>query len=99
MRRAARVDANQSEIIKAFREVGCSVFPLHTVGRGFPDLAVGCRGLNLLVEIKNGSKCPSAQKLTPDEARFFQDWRGQVATVACSQDAIEMVQSVFSNCP
>jgi len=41
MRRAARTDSNQAAIVAAFRDLGCSVFTLHTVGRGFPDLAVG----------------------------------------------------------
>jgi len=71
MRRSARTDSNQAAIVAAFRDLGCSVFTLHTVGRGFPDLAVGCNGLNLLIEVKDGSKCPSARRLTSDEQRFI----------------------------
>ena len=41
MRRAARTDANQAEIVAALRGVGASVQPLHAVGQGCPDLLVG----------------------------------------------------------
>ena len=40
MRRAARVDDNQGQIVDALRRVGCSVWSLAGVGKGFPDLAV-----------------------------------------------------------
>ena len=44
MRRAARVDRNQAEIVVALRAGGASVQPLHAVGKGVPDLLVGWRG-------------------------------------------------------
>lgn len=43
MRRAARTDANQVEIVSALRAIGCSVSDTSGVGGGFPDLAVGFR--------------------------------------------------------
>ena len=36
MRRAAKVDANQPEIVQALRKAGCFVQPLHTVGQASP---------------------------------------------------------------
>ena len=63
MRRAA-VDANQAEIVKALRKVGATVQPLHRVGQGCPDLAVGHGGVNHMIEVKDGSKPPSARGLT-----------------------------------
>ena len=65
--------------------------PLHTVGKGCPDLLCGVRGTNLLVEIKDGQKVPSARKLTPDEAAWHQSWRGQVAIVESVDDALLLV--------
>jgi Holliday junction resolvase len=56
MRRAARVDRNQSEIVTALRSLGCSVQPLHTIGSGCPDLLIGIDGQNLLIEVKDGAK-------------------------------------------
>jgi len=68
-----------------------SVQPLHTVGKGCPDLLCGVRGTNLLIEIKDGQKVPSARKLTPDEAAWHQSWRGQVAIVESVDDALRLV--------
>lgn len=95
MRRAARTDSNQTAIVAAFRELGCSVFPLHQVGRGFPDLAVGCNGLNLLIEVKDGSKRPSARRLTTDEQRFTEGWSGQVCIVASVEDVRLIVGNIL----
>jgi hypothetical protein len=86
VRRAAKVDANQAEIVAALRKIGATVQPLHGVGSGCPDLLVGYRGVNYTLEIKDGSKPPSARKLTPDQVEWHINWRGQVA-VADSIDA------------
>ena len=83
--RAAKVDANQGEIVEALRQAGCTVQLLHMVGKGCPDLLVGTRGINVLIECKDGSKPPSARKLTADQLEWHDAWRGQV-TVVCSVD-------------
>jgi Holliday junction resolvase len=67
MRRAARTDSNQTEIVAILRSLGCSVQMLHAVGAGCPDLLVGVAGQNLLIEIKDGSRKPSARRLTSDQ--------------------------------
>lgn len=85
--RARRVDANHARIVKAFRQMGCSVHDTSRLGGGFPDLVIGKHGLNVLVEIKDGSKPPSARKLTDDEAQFHAAWKGRVATVLDVDDA------------
>jgi hypothetical protein len=61
-----RIDANQPEIVKAFRQLGCEVAITSNLGHGFPDLIVGKpkRQKVVLVEVKDGSKPPSARKLT-----------------------------------
>lgn len=91
MRRAARVDDNQRQIVDALRRVGCSVWSLAGVGKGFPDLAVGFRGRNLFLEVKDGSKPPCKRKLTPDEEAFHASWRGHVAVVESVEDALKIV--------
>lgn len=97
MRRAAKVDANQPAIVEALRAVGCTVQPLHAVGKGCPDLLVGLPGTrsNLLLEVKDGSKPPSARKLTPDQAVWHDAWRGQVAVVSSVKEALEAVGVPF----
>ncbi|MFN7002205.1 MAG: hypothetical protein ACK4NW_02100 [Roseinatronobacter sp.] len=87
MRRAAKVDRNQSEIVGALRAVGASVQPLHAVGQGCPDLAVGFRGQCFFLEVKDGSLPPSARKLTSAQEEWHAAWRGHVAVVTSEQEA------------
>jgi hypothetical protein len=86
--RAARVDDNQKEIVKALRDMGCSVQHLHAVGKGCPDLLVGYKGFNILLEIKDGCKSQSEQKLTPDQTIWHYAWRGHVDVVNTVGSAI-----------
>lgn len=91
MRRAARVDSNQEAITEALRKIGASVQHLHSQGAGCPDLLVGWRGMNTLLEIKDGSKPPSARKLTEDQVKWHAEWRGQVTVVENVEQAIAAV--------
>ena len=89
--RAARVDGNQREIVQALREAGATVQHLHTVGKGCPDVLVGYRGANLLLELKDGSLPPSRQKLTADEEYWHTVWRGQVEIARSVEDALRII--------
>lgn len=91
MRRAGRVDANQAETVKALRDAGMSVCILSSMGKGVPDLLVGWRGLNCLLELKDGSKPPSAQVLTKDEQDWHGAWAGQLRTVRTPEEAVLVV--------
>lgn len=91
MRRAAKVDRNQAEIVEYFRSFGASVAHTHMVGQGFPDIVVGYQGRNFLVEIKDAKKPPSKRKLTPDEAEWHANWRGNVTVVMCAADVEQLV--------
>lgn len=86
--RAAKVDENQKQIVKALRDMGCSVQHLHAVGKGCPDLLIGYKGFNLLLEVKDGNKSPSQQKLTPDQHVWHNGWRGYVDVVNSVDSAI-----------
>lgn len=96
--RGNRIDENQTEIVGVFRQLGCTVAITSMIGQGFPDLVVGIVGrnerVNLLVEIKDGSKPPSARKLTAPEQKFHDSWRGQICIVSSPNDAIELYNSV-----
>lgn len=48
-----KVDSNQKEIVNYLCKRGCSILYLHTLGRGAPDLCVGYKGFNILVEVKS----------------------------------------------
>lgn len=93
MRKRARVDTNQKEIVEALRRQGATVLHLHTVGRGCPDILVGYQGENFLLELKDGSKSASKQKLTPDEVSFFESWCGQVTVVNSIESAIALLNT------
>ncbi len=52
MRRAARTDANHSEIAQAARGVGAGVIDLHAAGvKDLPDLLIAYHGETILCEI------------------------------------------------
>lgn len=95
--KAKRTDANQTEIVKAFRDLGCSVFILSSVGKGCPDILVGYRNINFLFEIKDGKKPKSARKLTECEKVFFEQWNGQVSTISSIDDAVYFINRVNKN--
>lgn len=69
-RRAARTDANQSPIVRGLRRFGAFVVVLSAVGGGVPDLLVGFRGRWFLLELKDGAKSPSRQKLRDKQVDF-----------------------------
>lgn len=91
MRRAARIDANQPAIIAALRSIGATVQPLHAVGGGCPDLLVGLRGRNILMEVKDGARPPSERRLTADQVEWHAGWRGTVAVVNSAEEAVRAV--------
>lgn len=72
MRRAARVDKTQEEIVVCLRLIGASVQLLHTVGKGCPDSIIGFKGKTYLVEFKTGEKA----EFTPDQLAWNLDWKG-----------------------
>ncbi len=122
MRKIARIDNNQPDIVKAYRDVGASYQHLHTIGGGVPDGLVAFDGVtivsrlltsqqiawalakmfpgnsfkiysgaNLCVEIKDGSKPPSKQALTPDEQEWHESWKGPVLIIKSVDEALKSV--------
>ena len=68
MRRAARVDSNQAQIVSVLRAAGAYVWII-----GLPvDLLVGYKGHTMLVEIKDGP----GKRLTALQQAFFAKWVG-----------------------
>ena len=92
MRRAAKIDANQEAVVSALRAAGASVQSLAAVGKGVPDLLVGYKGKTLLMEIKDGRKPPSAQRLTEDQLTWHGAWKGgSLAVVDGPESALRML--------
>ena len=84
MRYAARVDANQEQIVSALRSVGAYVWII-----GLPvDLLVGYKNHTFLVELKSGPK----KRLTKLQADFFENWSGStLARIDCPEAALRMI--------
>lgn len=84
MRRAARTDANQEEIIKALRAIGAQVVYLKEP----VDLLVGFRGTTHLMEIKTDDG-----RLTKAQAEFLAKWNGGPAWIV--QTPSQAIQAVI----
>lgn len=93
-----RVDANQKEIVAALRKVGATVQTLHEVGKGCPDLLVAFRGVNYLLEVKDGKKTPSKQRLNEDEQEWHAKWGGPVHVVRSVDEAIRVLGAQTTSC-
>ena len=93
MRRAARVDANQAEIVAALRAAGASVWPI-----GLPvDLIVGKHGKTALMEIKvlTGKLNPKPASYTQLQKDFMLSWNGgPVATVTDVEGALRVLATM-----
>lgn len=88
---ARAIDANQPEIVKALRKAGCTVEHLYAVGKGCPDLLVSIDDQVFLIEVKDGTKPPSAQALTPAQITWHKEWCATVHVVNSIAGALEVV--------
>ena len=83
---AAKTDGNQNEIVQVFRGMNCTVALLHAVGKGIPDLLVGCRGVNLLVECKIKTGVLNLMQI-----EWHNHWSGQVTVCRSANEAADLV--------
>ena len=95
MRKYGKVDSNHAKIVRALRQIGCSVQSLASVGSGCPDLVVAKNNCIWLCEVKDGTKPPSQRKLTPDEVEWHARWKSEVWVLNSVEEALEMVQKRF----
>jgi hypothetical protein len=94
MRRRAKVDVTQPEIVAALKSAGATVQHLHSVGAGCPDLMVGFRGRNWLIECKPDVGSPSKRKLRETQVEWHEGWKGQVATVETAEAALAVIGAI-----
>ena len=91
MRRAARVDDNQKEIVNGLRRVGASVLIVSQLKNCF-DILVGYNGVNYIMEIKDGKKPLSQRRLTTGEKEFKNKWKGgKYHVVETLEQAIDII--------
>lgn len=85
MRRAAKRDNSEPEIVTALTQCGFSVYRLDRPC----DLLVGFRGRTFLVECKTGTK-GYAKTLNDNQQQFNDTWRGsKLVKLTSAQDAID----------
>jgi len=88
MRKRAKKDNNQDSIVKALRMIpGLSVAITSQLGNGFPDLVIGYKSKNYLIELKLTNK----SKLTPDEVRFLKNWCGHYAVCSLLEEILILI--------
>lgn len=88
-----RVDANHWEIFNTLKRLGWCVISTAELGGGFPDLVAAKDGVIKLIEVKDGRKRPSAQKLTACEALYHRDMAAAgcpIVIVRSVDDAINL---------
>ena len=90
--RNSKIDINHRQIVDALRKAGCSVQSLAACGQGVPDLLVGYRGQNILIEVKNAKG-----KLTDHQIEWHAKWNGQVSIVRSVEDAIDVLEMITLN--
>jgi len=93
VRRAARVDANQGEIVEAMKAAGATVWVL-----GLPvDLLVGAGGKTALAEVKVlvGKKDPKPAPYTRLQQDFMLYWRGgEIVTLTTVDEGLALVKAM-----
>lgn len=87
MRQAAKVDANQPDIVADLRKIGATVW---VIGRPV-DLLVGYRHRTFIFEVKDPEQDAWHRKLNRNQQIFFEDWRGQVDKIETSEEAIKII--------
>lgn len=94
MRKRAKSDGNQTDLVRVLRQLGFDVDHTHQIGGGFPDLVLAKFGRTVLAEIKNASLPPSKRRLTKAEEDFHQGYRGHVVVLETTADCITLEQEL-----
>lgn len=93
MRRAARIDENQPDIVAALRKMGAEVTPLHRVGQGVSDLLVSWRQRWFVLEVKNPNKPKGDRELTRDQKEWIGKQRAPVVVVETPIEAVSFLMT------
>jgi len=73
--RATRKDRNHKEIVAHFRSLGWHVLDISGIPNA-ADILISKNRVSIAIEIKDGLKSPSQQKLTKGEIKFAQEFLG-----------------------
>ena len=88
---ARRVDANHAQVVSALTAAGAIVDDLSAIGGGVPDLLIGYMRNGerqfALMEVKDGQKVKSKQKLTDAQIRWHEKYAGWPVSIVDSAEA------------
>lgn len=95
MRRAAKTDQNQDQIVTALRAAGASVQSLAALGSGAPDLLVGYCADDWLMEVKHPERTACRRKPNTLQQEWHKRWRGKpVAVVLTPDEALRVIGAI-----
>lgn len=95
MRRAARTDGNQQDVVDHLRSRGWAVRITSAVGQGFPDLVCAREKFTAMAEVKDPTKPKADQQLTAPQQAFHGSWPGVVLTVYTPDDALTKLNAAL----
>lgn len=84
-RRAAKVDKNQPEIVRALRKMGWYVLIISQL-KNCCDIIISKNGVTVAVEIKDGSLPLSQRRLSDGELKFKDEWQGNYLIIESIED-------------
>jgi len=88
MRTACRKDRNHTAIAEVFSQFGFTVIDTSAFSGRMLDILVYIGDYHFqFIEIKDGSKPPSARKLTTDEVEFMQTHHGHCTVIESEEQA------------
>jgi Holliday junction resolvase len=92
MRRAAKVDATQEDIVAALRKAGASVLSLAPIGGGCPDILACKDGRAWLFEAKNPERSKKRRGPNSLQEEWHQRWSGcPVLVVLTPEQALRAI--------
>ena len=77
MRRAAKIDLVQPEVVQALLDAGCTVQSMAPLGAGCPDLLCGFRGIDFTVETKTEEYAKDHPDVLHRQRRWAACWAGR----------------------
>lgn len=90
-----KTDSTQPAIVAALKAAGATVELIQSAtGRpGIPDLLVGFRGVNYLLEVKRlvGKRDPHPAPLSAEQVAWFEKWEGGGEVVCSPESALAAI--------
>jgi hypothetical protein len=94
VRTRSRRDGNEKQLVALARKLGATWCSTASTP-GELDGIIGCAGIDVRVEIKDGSRPPSERALTPQEINTIESWAGRKPVVIESEDdLIELLNTL-----